>query len=215
MDEKQLRKSGDTVFPIITLSVTMETSGWIWPNFKLIQDLMYVSLSASMKRIWSRTANMEHRFSHYKLWGFFQTFSSRAANSAVSVVRAGWNSNSSELSCMSSLPASMKRIGWKTGEKKWRHRFLHYNPMGAFCCHGNQSSDLICTQKANAAFPPNPMMLQIQNCFLPVNQTALVNLHLISCLESVDTCTNAQVRTNTGFRLVYYKLTSKPSAQVS
>ena len=26
-------------FPIITLSVTMETSGWIWPNFKLIQAL--------------------------------------------------------------------------------------------------------------------------------------------------------------------------------
>ena len=29
-------------FPIITLSVTMETTGWIWPNFKLIQALMYV-----------------------------------------------------------------------------------------------------------------------------------------------------------------------------
>ena len=37
-----LPASGDTVFSIITLSVTMETSGWIWPNFKLIQALMYV-----------------------------------------------------------------------------------------------------------------------------------------------------------------------------
>ena len=42
MDEKQSRKSEDTVFPIITLSVTMETSGWIWPNFELIQALMNV-----------------------------------------------------------------------------------------------------------------------------------------------------------------------------
>ena len=41
-DEKPPRKSGDTVFPIITLSVTMETTGRIWPNFKLIQALMYV-----------------------------------------------------------------------------------------------------------------------------------------------------------------------------
>ena len=29
-------------FSIITLSIAMETSGWIWPNSKLIQALMYV-----------------------------------------------------------------------------------------------------------------------------------------------------------------------------
>ena len=27
--------------------------------------------------------------------------------------------------------------------KRWRHRFPHYKSMGAFCCHGNQSSDPI------------------------------------------------------------------------
>ena len=37
-----------------------------------------------------------------------------------------------------SLPASIKRIGSKTTEKRWRHRFPHYKSMGAFCCHGNQ-----------------------------------------------------------------------------
>ena len=26
---------------------------------------------------------------------------------------------------------------------KWSQDFPHYNPMGAFCCHGNQSYDLI------------------------------------------------------------------------
>ena len=49
-DEEQPRKSGDTVFPIITLSVTMETSGWIWPNFKLIQSLMYIIITCKCEK---------------------------------------------------------------------------------------------------------------------------------------------------------------------
>ena len=56
-----------------------------------------------------------------------------------SVVQSCRNSNSSELSCMSALPASMKRIRWKTAEKKWRHHFSHHNPI---CYHGNQWLDL-------------------------------------------------------------------------
>ena len=128
MDEKQPRKSGDTVFPIITLSLTMETSGWIWPNFELIQDLMYVIITCKYEKDSTKTAekNWRHHFSHYKPMGIFSDFQGQLT--LESVVRTGQNSNSSELSCMSSLPASMKRIGWKTGEKKWRHRFLHYNP---------------------------------------------------------------------------------------
>ena len=35
-------KSGNTVFQIITLSVAMETIGWIWTNLKLIQAFMHV-----------------------------------------------------------------------------------------------------------------------------------------------------------------------------
>ena len=34
-------KSGNTIFQIITLSVAMETSGQIWPNFELIQAFMH------------------------------------------------------------------------------------------------------------------------------------------------------------------------------
>ena len=41
-------------------------------------------------------------------------------------------SNSSKLSCMLSLPASMKRIRLRTAEKKWRHHFSHYKHMGIF-----------------------------------------------------------------------------------
>ena len=37
-------------FPIITLSVTMETSGWIWPNFELIQALMYVIITCKYEK---------------------------------------------------------------------------------------------------------------------------------------------------------------------
>ena len=49
-DEKKPRKSGDTVFAIITLSVAIETSGLIWPNFKLILALMYVIITCKYKK---------------------------------------------------------------------------------------------------------------------------------------------------------------------
>ena len=42
-------------------------------------------------------------------------------------------------------------LGWGVGEvcgsqgvePEWSQEFPHYNPMGAICCHGNQSSDPI------------------------------------------------------------------------
>ena len=43
-----------------------------------------------------------------------------------SLVRSGRIWNSSKLSCMSSLPASMKWIRSRTAEKKWQHRFSYY-----------------------------------------------------------------------------------------
>ena len=49
-DEKKPRKSGDTVFVIITLSVAIETSGLIWPNFELIQALMYVIITCKYEK---------------------------------------------------------------------------------------------------------------------------------------------------------------------
>ena len=62
---------------------------------------------------------------------------------------------------MSSLPASIKRIGSKMTEKRWRHRFPHYKSMGAFCSHGNQSFDPICS-KTLCSFSPTPVMLHIK-----------------------------------------------------
>ena len=49
-DEKQPRKSEDTVFPFITLSYTMETSDRIWPNFKIIKALMYVIFTCKVEK---------------------------------------------------------------------------------------------------------------------------------------------------------------------
>ena len=55
--------------------------------------------------------------------------------SPKSVMESCRNSNSSELLWLVLLFARMKKIHPKD--------FPHYNPMGAICCHGNQSSDPI------------------------------------------------------------------------
>ena len=169
-----------------------------------------LSLPASMKSIQSRTAEKKwrHRFSHYKPMRIFSDVQGQLT--PQSVVQSGRNSNSSELSCMLSLPASMKRIGWKTAEKKWRHRFLHYNPMGAFCCHGNQSSNLI-WPKTICSLSHNPIMLQIKfGCDRPDW------LQRYSCLK-VWTHGRTHGRTTDGRRLDWYTISSpcEPSAQVS
>ena len=76
------------------------------------------------------------------------------------MVRSGRNSNSSEILSMS-LPASIKMIGSKTTEKRWRRRFPHYKSVGAFCCHGNQIFEPICP-KTLCRLSATPMMLHIR-----------------------------------------------------
>ena len=44
-DQKRSRKCDGTVFTTVTLSVAMETSGRIWPNFELIQALIHVLIT--------------------------------------------------------------------------------------------------------------------------------------------------------------------------
>ena len=100
-------------------------SGLIRPKIKLDRAFMHVLVTSNFDddSIKNERPSMETPFPHYKCMG---------------------NSNSSEILCMSSLPASIKRIWSKTNEKRWRHRFPHYKSMGAFCCHGHQSFDPIC-----------------------------------------------------------------------
>ena len=48
--KKKTRKSGNTAFQIITLSVAMETSGRVWPNFELIQAFMHVLIACKYEK---------------------------------------------------------------------------------------------------------------------------------------------------------------------
>ena len=96
-DEKQPRKSGDTVFSIITLSVPWKPavgSGRISNSSKLSCML---SLPASMKRIQSKKAEKKwrHCCSHYKPMGIFQTLKG-------SLHRSRWSNQAEIQTCRSS-----------------------------------------------------------------------------------------------------------------
>ena len=85
-------------------------SDWIWPNFKLIQALMYVIITCKyqkdlIKKKLSKSGNTV--FPIISLCGFF--LDTQGQLTLQSVVRSGQISNFFELSCMSSLPVSMKK----------------------------------------------------------------------------------------------------------
>ena len=99
------------------------------------------SLPARMRMIDSKMKELEwsQDFSHYKSMGIFQI--AQGQLTPQSLVRSGPISNSFEILWMFSLPASMKKIRSKMKALEWTQHFPHYNPMGAICCHGNQSSN--------------------------------------------------------------------------
>ena len=127
-------------------------NGLIRPKIELDQAFMPVLVASNFHDdlIKNEQASMETLFFHYKSMGNF--LDAQGQLTLYPVVPSGRNSNSSEILCMSSLPASIKRIGSKATKKRWRHHFPHYKSMGAFYCHGHQSFDPICL-KHYAAFP--------------------------------------------------------------
>ena len=68
-------------------------------------------------------------FSHYKSMGIFPDALGQLT--PQSLVRSSRILNSSEMLCMFSLPASMKKIRSKMKALEWTQHFPHYNPMGA------------------------------------------------------------------------------------
>ena len=58
--------------PIITLSVTIETSGWIVAVFKLIQALKYVIITRKYEK--DPIKNSREKVETISLWGFFSDF---------------------------------------------------------------------------------------------------------------------------------------------
>ena len=113
---------------------------------ELVWDFMPVLVTSKFNEdpIKNERASLETPFSHYKSMGNFSDAQGQLI--PLSVVWSGRNSNSFEILCMPSLPASIKRIGSKTTEKRWRHRFPHYKSMGAFCFQS--------VPKPYATFPP-------------------------------------------------------------
>ena len=98
-------------------------------------------LPARMRMIESKMKELEcsQDFSHYKSIGIFPD--AQGQLTPQSLVLSGRISNSSEMLWMLSLPASMKKIQSKMKAIEWTQHFHHFNPMGAICCHGNQSSN--------------------------------------------------------------------------
>ena len=134
-------------------------SGLIQPEIELDQAFMPVLVTSNFDddSIKNERASMKTPFSHCKCMG--NVFQGQLT--LYSVVRAGRNSNSFKILCMSLLPASIKRIGSKAIEKRWRHHFPHCKSMGGFCCHGHQSFDPICLKTLCSLFP-SPVMLHIK-----------------------------------------------------
>ena len=88
----------------------METSGRIWPNFELIQAPIHVLIICKYEKdpIKNNGENVMTSFSPLKSMGVFAY--AKGQLTPQSLVRSGRISNSSEMLCMFSLPASMKKI---------------------------------------------------------------------------------------------------------
>ena len=110
-------------------------------NLNLSKLSCMSSLPSRMRKIDSKMKALEcsQDFSHYKSMGIFPD--AQGQLTPESLVRSGRISNSFEMLWMSSLPASMKKIRLKMKALELTQHFSHYNPMGAICCHGNQSSN--------------------------------------------------------------------------
>ena len=98
------------------------------------------SLPARMRMIDSKMNELEcsQDFSHYKSMGIFPD--AQGQLTPQSLVRSSQISNSSEMLCMFSLPASMKKIRSNMKALECSQHFSYYKPMEAIRCHGNQSS---------------------------------------------------------------------------
>ena len=123
----------------LTLKSVMESSR----NSDSFELLWLVMLSARMKKIHPKMKVLEwsEHFSHYKSMGIFPDAQGQLTHR--SLVRSCWISNPIKILWLSLLPARIKKNKSKMKEREWSQDFPHYNPMGAICCHGNESSDRI------------------------------------------------------------------------
>ena len=121
-----------------TTLVLVSVSG---PNLNSSKLSCMSSLPARMRMTDSKMKELEYSqdFYNYKSMGIFPD--AQGQLTPQSLVRSGRISNSSEMLWMFSLPGSMKKFRSKMKALEWTQHFPHYNPMGAICCNGNQSSN--------------------------------------------------------------------------
>ena len=113
------------------------------PNSNSSELLWLVLLSARMEKIHPKMKVLERsqHFSHYKSMGIFPDTLGQLTHK--SLVQSGLISNPFKILWLSLLPARIKKNQSKIKELEWSQDYPYYNPMGAICCHGNQSSDPI------------------------------------------------------------------------
>ena len=119
---EQLRKSGNTSFPTISIwgffqklkgrggGLTLQSmviSGWI-----LNSSIGFMHVLITCKYQKNRMKNNREKV------GNIDFLDAQGQLTLWSMVGYGWISNSSKLSCMSSLPASIKKIGMKNNRGK-------------------------------------------------------------------------------------------------
>ena len=123
--------------------ITLESVAVSGRNLNSSKLLCMSLLPARMRMIESKMKELEcsQDYTHYKSMGIFSD--AQGQLTPQSLVRSGRISNSSEVLCMFSLPASLKKIRSKTKALECSQHFPHYNPMGAIRCHGHPSSDPI------------------------------------------------------------------------
>ena len=74
-----------------------------------------------------------------------------------------------------SLPERIKKIPSKMKELEWSQGFPRDNPMGAICCHGNQSSDPIWPK---TLFSQSPTLIMYQIKFDYDRPAGLRDIHV-------------------------------------
>ena len=120
-------------------------SNHLWNNFLWTSHAHRHPLRdwSRMKKIHPKMKVLEwsQHFSHYKSMGIFPDAQGQLTHK--SLVRSCRISNPFQILWLSLLPARIKKNKSKMKELEWSQDCPHYNPMGAICCHGNQSSNPI------------------------------------------------------------------------
>ena len=181
-EEDPIKNEGARVFTTLYINFS-DTTGQITLRLVVVSGrhlnsselLCISSLSARMEMIQSTMNELEwsQHFSHYKSMGIFPD--AQGHLTPQSLVRSGPISKSFQMLWMSLLSARKKKIRSKMKALEWSQDFPHYNPMGAICCHGNQSSDPI-WPKTNFSVSLIPMVLHLKfDCDRP---SGCGNIHI-------------------------------------